>query len=92
MSENSKLHVVPGYQPKSFEDLLKRRGTDVKRLLYWPVTKTTPVPASKLSLANLGSDLLSDRMNEASLEMGTYPSFVGFAIHHYESYRKLLSR
>jgi hypothetical protein len=92
VSENSKLYVVPTNQLKSFEDLLKRRGTDMKRFLYWPVRKTTSVPANRLSFANLGPDILSEMMNEAIQEMATYPSFVGFALHHYESYRKLLSQ
>jgi hypothetical protein len=91
-SENPMLYVVPAYQLKSFADLLKRQGTDMKRLLYWPVRKITPVSASKLSFANLGANLLSEMMNEASQEMETYPSFVGFALHHYESFRRLLSR
>jgi hypothetical protein len=92
MLESSKLYVVPAFELNGFEDLLIRQGTDMKKLLYWPVRKTTPVPASKLSFANLGADPLFDMMNEARREMETYPSFVGFALHHYESFRKLLSR
>jgi hypothetical protein len=92
MLGNSKLYVVPAYQLEGFGDLLKRQGTDMKKLLYWPVIKTTPVPANKLSFANLGASLLFDTMKEATQEMVAYPSFLGFALHHYESFRKLLSR
>ena len=91
-AEAPRLYVVPSHQLATFERLVRQNGTDLKALLYWPVTKTISVPGNKLSFAKLGANLLFEAMDQAKHEMMAFPSFVGFAIHHYESYRELLNR
>ena len=86
------LYVIQAHQLTTFELLLRRNATDLKTLLCWPVTKTVSVPGNKLSYANLGAGPLSEAIDQAKHEMIAFPSFVGFAIHHYESYKKLLNR
>ncbi|PYV37265.1 MAG: hypothetical protein DMG06_28575 [Acidobacteria bacterium] len=90
--ETSMLYVVQAHQLAAFELLLRRNGTDLKTLLYWPVRKIVSVPGNKLSYAKLGANPLLEAMDQAKHEMMAFPSFVGFAIHHYESYKELLNR
>ena len=90
--ETSMLYVIQAHQLTTFELLLRRNATDLKTLLCWPVTKIVSVPGNKLSYANLGAGPLSEAIDQAKHEMIAFPSFVGFAIHHYESYKKLLNR
>ena len=50
------------------------------------------VPSSKQTFARLGPAPLDEVMAEVKQELGALPSFVGFAIHSYESYAPLIRR
>ena len=46
----------------------------------------------KLTFADLSEKAINDTMAEAKKEFENYPSFAGFAIHHYKSYRELCEK
>ncbi|MFH0799829.1 MAG: hypothetical protein V2A66_06570 [Pseudomonadota bacterium] len=54
--------------------------------------RSIDVPASKLTFAGKKARDLKDVMQEVESEFIQYPSFYGFAIHSYESYRPWLER
>jgi hypothetical protein len=62
-----------------------------RTILWWPVTKVIPVPATKLTFARLGAGTLHAAMQQAHDELSRYPSFAGYAIHDYVGYRALLA-
>jgi hypothetical protein len=51
--------------------------------------KSIEVPSSKLTFARRGRAALRQVMDQAELELSPLPSFGGFALHSYESYRWL---
>ncbi len=63
---------------------LVQAGADAESdaALWWPVKRRIPVPASKLTFADLGVDRLYTVMDQALQELATYPAFTGYAIHH----------
>lgn len=58
-------------------------------VLSWPVTGRVPIPASKLTFAELGGGALAAVLRQVGHELRGRPSFAGFALHHYESLRAL---
>jgi hypothetical protein len=65
-------------------------GIEVNSLLWWPVQKTTFVPAHKLTFSSLGADRLHQNMAEAQNEVSGFSSFGVFALRDYLGYRQLL--
>jgi len=65
---------------------------DPQRVWWWPLSSRVEVPAAKVTFANLGPELLDDVMRATAEEFRQYESFVGFAIHHAQSYRALTGR
>ena len=63
--------------------------SDAKSGLYLSQKKKTFVPAGKLTFADRGIGELIDIMEKAESEFQEYPSFYGFAIHYYRSFRAL---
>ena len=55
-------------------------------------THATFVPSGKLTFANKDLQDLKEVMQQAESELRRYPSFSGFTIHSYESYRPWLER
>jgi len=55
-------------------------------------TQTTFVPSSKLTFANKDLQDLEEVMRQTESELRRFPSFSGFTIHSYESYRPWLER
>ena len=55
-------------------------------------TNATAVPSSKLTFAEKNLGDLEDVIRETASELRRFPSFHGFAIHSYESYRPWLER
>jgi hypothetical protein len=53
-------------------------------------SRATPVPSNKLSFAGYGRNELEVVIEQTRLELQHFPSFYGFAIHSYESYRPWL--
>ena len=55
-------------------------------------TQTTFVPSGKLTFANKDLQDLEEVMRQTESELRRFPSFSGFTIHSYESYRPWLER
>jgi hypothetical protein len=55
-------------------------------------TKKTFVPGTKLSFARKSFRELEETMKKAESQFHEFPSFIGFAIHYYESYHALFSK
>lgn len=55
--------------------------------ILWTVRQTV-IPASKLTFAKYQPPDLNRVLSQAQIEFAHQPSFAGFAIHSYESYRK----
>ena len=55
-------------------------------------TQTTFVPSGKLTFANKNLQDLEEVMRQTESELRRFPSFSGFTIHSYESYRPWLER
>jgi len=55
-------------------------------------TQATFVPSGKLTFANKDLQDLKEVMRQAASELQRFPSFSGFTIHSYESYRPWLER
>ena len=58
-------------------------------LFSWTVERATRVPGSASSFAALGGRKLRDAMEGATPLLRKYPSFLGFAIHYYTSFREM---
>jgi hypothetical protein len=65
---------------------------DPQQVWWWPVSARVEVPARKITFADLGPELLDDVMRATAEEFRRYESFVGFAVHHAQSYRALTGR
>jgi hypothetical protein len=63
--------------------------SDAKPDLILSQKKKTFVPAGKLTFADRSVGELIEIMEKAESEFQEYPSFYGFAIHYYESFRAL---
>ncbi len=63
--------------------------SDVKSDLFLSQKKKISVPAGKLTFADRDIGELIDTMEKAESEFQEYPSFYGFAIHYYQSFRAL---
>lgn len=59
--------------------------------LTWEVTSRTAVPASKLTFAERDAAALARVMEGTTAALSRHASFIGFAIHHWESHRTVLS-
>jgi hypothetical protein len=71
---------------------LEQNRLDPEDVRWWPVGKRVEVPASKITFANQGSELLDRVMRATAEEFERYDSFAGFAIHFAQSYRELVGR
>lgn len=65
------------------------RGSETKHDLVLFQQKKTFVPSGKITFADRSIRDLNEIMEKAESEFQAYPSFYGFAIHYYQSYRKL---
>jgi hypothetical protein len=93
------IHTVllpdPATEPRALDlvaDWLEQNRLDPEDVRWWPVGRRVEVPASKITFANQGSELLDRVMRATAEEFGRYDSFAGFAIHHAQSYRALSGR
>ena len=59
-------------------------------LFFWKVERSTRVPGSMTSFATLGGEAVLEAMNTATPLLRKHPSFLGFAIHYYGSYVKMM--
>lgn len=59
--------------------------------LTWEVTSRTAVPAAKLTFAERDAAALARVMEGTAAALSRHASFTGFAIHHWESHRTVLS-
>jgi len=59
--------------------------------LYWPVRRSVPVPASRVSFGGSDAATLERVLAESEANLRTYPAFAGFAVHHYGSYATLVT-
>ena len=80
-SEGASLDALPQW--------IEEHQFDPRQVWWWPVSARVEVPARKITFADLGPELLEDVMRSTAEEFRHYESFVGFAIHHAESYRAL---
>jgi hypothetical protein len=69
---------------------LEQNQLDADEVRWWPVSKRVEVPARKISFANQDPRILDRVMRATAQEFRRYDSFVGFAIHHAQSYRALV--
>lgn len=68
-------------------------GGNPDDLLWWPISRETPVPASRLTFAGKDGALrLARALQDSESLLRTFPSFAGFAFHDYEGYRALLAK
>ncbi len=58
--------------------------------IWWPIRRIVPVPADKITFADLGLARLKRVMDETAAEFADTPAFRGFAIHYDESYADLV--
>lgn len=65
------------------------RGSETKHDMVLFQQKKTFVPSGKITFADRSIRDLNEIMKKAESEFQAYPSFYGFAIHYYQSYRKL---
>lgn len=82
--------VVSNSEIQTYRNFLESIRIDPLRAIFWPIDRKYRVDGVKLSFATLGHGPLSKAIKESEKELVAYPAFSGFAIHHYESYAKLL--
>lgn len=74
-----------------FSDIQPQEYTDEGGNIYL-IFKAKEAMLEKLTFANLTEKDLNLVLSEAKKEFETYPSFIGFAIHHYRSYKTLCEK
>ncbi|MGB2867813.1 MAG: hypothetical protein WBD36_05135 [Bacteroidota bacterium] len=85
-------YLVSNESIGSFQNFLSAKETAQADALHWNISQNVFAPSDKVTFAKLRPTDLANVMKEGSLELEQQPSFQGFAIHHYESYRKFLSQ
>lgn len=66
---------------------------DPLKLLWWPVSRETSVPASRLTFAgSKGAERLAQAIGDSEAFLRLFPAFAGFAFHDYEGIKTLLGR
>ncbi|MFC2156245.1 hypothetical protein ACFLT9_00270 [Acidobacteriota bacterium] len=83
-------YVVPPNEMDRFKAQLKSRKISPKEILYWRLSRPTRVEADWLTFNKLGADRLFSVLKQTKNELLKFPSFAGFAIHYYSSFRELL--
>ena len=76
----------------AFQSFLSVQAVEQNSVLHWNISQNVFAPADKVSFAKLKPADLAKVMEEGGMEFEQQPAFQGFAIHHYESYRKFLSQ
>lgn len=71
---------------------LDQNGLRKDDIWWWPMGNRVDVPAGKITFADLDPPDLERVMRDTAREFRQYESFVGFAIHHAESFRNLIQR
>ncbi|MBI4418012.1 MAG: hypothetical protein HY563_04490 [Ignavibacteriales bacterium] len=85
--------LVPNKARTELKTLLKEKRISEQHLLWWPVERTTPVSASRISFANGGGlPALRKTIEKAEQILRGFSSFAGFSFHDYESYRALMAK
>lgn len=84
------LYLVSPSHWLALRSELEGLSADLASLLWWPIRSSTFVHGHKLTFAQLGADQMQQCMTEAQREFSRFPSFAGFAVHDYLSYRRLL--
>jgi hypothetical protein len=86
--ETARIAVIEAARVHEFLDHAEVAGGE--RVLFWSVDRSTEIPASRISFAGADPRSLSEAMAAAAGELGAHAAFAGFAIHHYDSWRRLL--
>ncbi|OGH63922.1 MAG: hypothetical protein A3I06_03770 [Candidatus Lindowbacteria bacterium RIFCSPLOWO2_02_FULL_62_12] len=89
--DSGAFYYVPEGGLDTFVAWTKTRRIDPAALRYWRLKEKIFVPSSKVTFAGMPADRLKLAMEQARFELSKIPSFAGFAIHYYETYRDLLS-
>ena len=86
----SRLHMKKQGGTKILLQLIpEERGSETKHDLVLFQQKKTIVPSGKITFAERSIRELNEIMKKAESEFQGFPSFYGFAIHYYQSYREL---
>jgi hypothetical protein len=75
-----------------FQWIPEERGSETEPGQVLFQQKKTFVPSGKITFADKTIDDLNEIMRKAESEFREYSSFYGFAIHYYQSYRKLAAK
>ncbi len=68
-------------------------GGNPDELLWWPISRETHVPSSRLTFAGKeGGSRLKQAVRESETLLRLFTSFAGFAFHDYEGMKALLGR
>lgn len=86
------LFVLPTNQ-SALAGFLKENNKIAEDILWWPVSRETGVPASRLTFAGSEGALRLERaIRDSESLLRLFPSFAGFAFHDYKGMRTLLSK
>jgi hypothetical protein len=90
---SSRLHLKKRVGTKILLQWIPEESeSDIKKNLVLFQQKETFVSSGKITFADRSIDDLNEIMEKAESEFRKYPSFYGFAIHFYQSYRKLAAK
>ncbi|MDA2923639.1 hypothetical protein MYX65_03110 [Acidobacteria bacterium AH-259-L09] len=78
--------------PVGQRSLLQKDPQLLQGAILLSQTHATPVPSEKLTFAKKSLEDLKEVMRQTASELLYFPSFYGFALHSYESYRPWLER
>lgn len=87
-SERIRVYWIPDGE----WDTLQRDRRFTKHVVVLGQTHATFVPSGKLTFAKKNLHDLEDVIQRTASELQRFPSFYGFAVHSYESYRPWLER
>jgi hypothetical protein len=84
--------VARGDEMQSLENFLRSRGLHSTQCIWWPIVQDIFVPQTKITFSDLPRRDLSDVVEQVTAELSSYSAFQGIALHHSESYLRLLRR
>ncbi|MBI3005918.1 MAG: hypothetical protein HYY49_10970 [Ignavibacteriales bacterium] len=90
--DSAKVFVVKSTDKARFDVFMMDSGVNLGQVLWWPVLQDLFVPGTKVSFATLDTTRMRNAMRQTVSELSAYPAFEGIAIHHAESYQRLLNR
>ncbi len=91
LAANGRITAALVNDQSTAPDLLN--NADPRSLWWWPVSRETKVPASRLTFAgNEGSEKLNRALRDSEGLLRMFASFAGFAFHDYEGVKRLTGK